>query len=143
MADIEYLLLANHAEAVNGLLYVLGAGWTDQWRGVIPEDTPPPVTHFGIAASVLVPWTETNRPHHLSIRIEGEDGAPELGRLEADLEVGRPPGSRPGTDQRAVMAVNVNLQFPRAGGYRIVAELGDKVRTTSFRVNDAPLPTLR
>lgn len=140
MADIEYLLLADHAEAANGKLNVLGAGWTDQWRGARPADQPPPITHFGIGVSVLVPWTETNRPHHLVMRIEGEDGRPELGVLEADLELGRPPGLPNGADQRAVLALNADIQFPTPGGYRIVAELGAQARTASFRIHDRDVP---
>ena len=140
MAEIEYLLLANHAEAVNGMLNVLGAGWTDQWRGPQEEGAAPPPTHFGIGVSVLVPWTETNVPHHLVVTIEGEDGEPELGRLEADLEMGRPAGVRPGSDQRAVLAMNLNIQFPEAGGYRVRADLGDQMRSASFRVHDEVPP---
>jgi len=118
------------------MLNVLGAGWTDQWRGPPQEDSPAALTHFGIGVSVLVPWTETNQPHHLVVTIEGEDGHPELGRLEADLEIGRPAGVRPGSDQRAVLALNVNIQFPEPGGYRVRADLGEQMRSASFRVHD-------
>jgi len=135
MAEIEYVSVANHAEALNGLLYLSGAGWTDLRRAVV-ADAPLPITHFGIALSVLVPFTETNRRHHLVLHIEPEDGGEDIVRIEADLEVGRPPGMVVGADQRAVLALNAELQFPAAGGYRIVAELADKISTTSFRVHD-------
>ena len=139
MAEIEYLLLADHAEAVNGKLYVMGAGWTDLNRPSLPTpDSPPPPSHFALGVSVLVPWTETNRRHHLVLRVESEDGEPQLATVEADLEVGRPPGLRPGSDQRAVLAINADLQFPIPGGYRVVAELAEQIRTASFRVNDPP-----
>jgi hypothetical protein len=138
MSELEYVLLADHAEAVNGRLNVLGAGWTDQYRGVV-LGAGAPISHFGIGVSVLVPWNETNRPHRLGIRIEDEDGA-NIGGLEADLEMGRPPGIAHGSDQRAVLGVNVNLTFPRPGGYRVVAELAGQTRTLSFRVHDDPPP---
>ncbi|MBI4728610.1 MAG: hypothetical protein HY775_03805 [Acidobacteria bacterium] len=140
MAEIEFLILADHAEAVGGKLYLTGAGWTDSWRGPQPEGQPLPITHFGIAVSVLVAWTETNRPQHLRMRIENEDGTTQHATVEGDIEVGRPPGLPPGSDQRAVLAVNANVQFPSPGGYRIVAEVGEGVRTVSFRVHDAPTP---
>jgi hypothetical protein len=143
MAEIEYVLLANHAEAVAGLLYVSGGSWTDQWRGRRPPGAPTPPTHFGIGVSVLIPWNDTNRPHHLVIRIEGEDGGGELARAEADLEAGRPPGLARGVDQRAVLALNVDMAFPQPGGYRVVAEMRDQVKTVSFRVHDEPLPQAR
>jgi hypothetical protein len=141
MPEIEYLLLADHAEAVNGKLYVMGAGWTNVSRPPRPAPDAMPITHFGVGVSVLVPWTQTNNRHHLIVRIESEDGEPVLGRVEADLEVGRPPGLRHGSDQRAVLALNVDMTFPAPGGYRIVAELGDQTKTASFQVMDPPPST--
>lgn len=139
MPTIEFLLLANHAEAVNGLLYLSGACWTDQWRGDIPPGSPPPQTPMAIGASILVPWTETNRSHRFTITIESEDGR-QVAQVGGDLEVGRPPGIPSGSDQRAVLAVNASLQFPRPGGYRLVGNVGEDTRTVSFRVNDRPNP---
>ena len=138
MAELEFVLLADHTEAVNGRLNALGAGWTDQYRGDT-QGGGPPITHFGIGVSVLVPWTETNRAHRLGLRIEDEDGG-QLGGLDADLEMGRPPGIQRGSDQRAVLGVNVNITFPRPGGYRVVAQLGEQTRTIPFRVHDGPAP---
>lgn len=135
MPEIEYLLLADHAEAANGKLTVMGASWTDAWRPR-PPDAPPPITHFGIGVSVLVPWTETNRTHHLVLTVEHEDGAINLGPIETDLEIGRPPGIPHGSDQRAVLAVNADVQFPAPGGWRVVARLGEQTKTVSFRVHD-------
>lgn len=140
MAEIEYLLLADHAEAANGKLYVMGAGWTDQWRPPQPDDALIRITHFGIGVSVLIPWTDTNRQHHLTLRLEHEDGDPILANLEANLEMGRPPGLPHGSDQRAVLALNADIQFPAPGGYRIVADVGGPSKTTAFRVHDAPAP---
>ncbi len=138
MPAIEFLALANHAEALNGLLYLSGGCWTDLWRG-IPQGVPVPANHFGVAVAVLIAWEDTNRRHHLTIRIESEDGK-EVGKVEGDLEMGRPPGIPPGSDQRAVLALNADMQFPSAGGYRIVAQLGEETRSVSFRVHDEPRP---
>ena len=135
MPEIETLLLANHAEALNGLLYISGGGFTEIHRPPVPEGANPPSSHFGIAVAVLVPWNETNEVHHLVLGIEQEDGA-QVGRFEAALEVGRPPGIRPGTDQRAVLAVNIDMAFPGSGGYRIVADLAGQRRAVSFNVRD-------
>jgi hypothetical protein len=140
MPAIESLMLANHAEAINGLLYISGGGWSELWRGDLLPDKPPPNSHFGIAMSVLVPWTETNRQHPFTIHIEGEDGQ-ELARVDGGVEMGRPPGMPPGTDQRGVLAVAVDVQFPGPGGYQIRAVMGDEERRVSFRVHDAPRPT--
>lgn len=137
MPEIEFVTLANHAEAVNGLLYLSGAGWSDHWRAPGPENSLPP-THLGIGISVLVPWTETNRRHHLVVIVEGEDGGAEFVKAEADLEVGRPPGLPPGTDLRAVLALNADVALPEEGAYRIVATLGQKKKSVTFRVHNQP-----
>jgi hypothetical protein len=136
MPEIEYMLLADHAEAVNGKLNVMGAGWTDQWRAPRPPEAQIPITHFGIGVSVLVPWTETNRRHHLVLRIQDEDGRTEVGNVEADLEIGRPVGLPDGSDQRAVLAINADIQFPSGGGWRVIAQLAEQTKTVSFRIHD-------
>lgn len=134
MPTLEYLTLANHAEAVNGLLYLSGAGWTDHSRPTPTEDLQVS-SHFGIGVSVLVPWTETNAPHPLTVRVETEDGDTILDAT-GNIEVPRPLGIPPGSDQRAVLAVNVDIHFESAGGYRVVAEMAEQRKIVSFRVHD-------
>lgn len=138
MPQIEYIALSNHAEAVNSLLYLSGAGWTDHWRTRNPAGEFGP-SHFGIGVSILVPWTETNERFSLGIRVEGEDGEPEIANVAGELEVGRPPGLPHGSDLRAVLAINVDTVFPAAGGYRIVGQIASDPttrKTVSFRVID-------
>jgi len=142
MPQVETLILANHAEAVNGLLYISGGGWTDHWRPQMP-DGQTPISNLGIGVGILVPWGETNRKHKITLRIESEDGGPELAQLEGEIEVGRPPGIPEGIDQRAVLGINANLQFPSSGGYRIVAECRESKKSVSFRVHDSAPPNMR
>lgn len=137
MPDIELLTLANHAEAVNGLLYLAGAGWDTVTRNYQPGGQPLP-HHFGIGVAVLVGWHETNQNWPLRLWIEDEDGGPRLLSIDANLEVGRPPGRPPGTPIRAVLAILANVAFPAPGGYRLVAEIDGSQRTYSFRVVDNP-----
>jgi hypothetical protein len=132
--QIESLLLANHAEAHNGLLYLMGAGFTDVNQVVIPGQACPPF-HIGLGLTILVPWTETNRKHHLAVYIEAEDGGDPLLRVEADLEQGRPAGVAEGSDQRVVMAFSGEIGFPKPGGYRAVAEMANSQACASFRVH--------
>ena len=70
---IRFPMLANHVENINGLLYVSGGGWTDHHRAIVPG-APVPISHLGIAASVTVPWTQTNRQHTVIINTEDDDG---------------------------------------------------------------------
>jgi uncharacterized protein DUF6941 len=138
MPEIELLTVANHAEAINGLLYLSGAGWTDLRRPMPPQG-PPPINHLGLGIAVLVAWSETNQPYRVTVRIENADGG-ELMNIQADVEMGRPPGLVPGSDLRAVIAVNGELQFPAAGIYRVVAAVGEQQRSVTFRVHDVPVP---
>ncbi|MEK7252536.1 MAG: hypothetical protein AAB198_04730 [Actinomycetota bacterium] len=141
MATIEMLTLANHVEAINGLLYLSGAGWNRVTRRY-PKGGVPTPHNFGIGVSVLVPWTEANRKHHLSLRIEDEDQHEQpLLRVNGELEVGRPAGVPEGSDLRAVLASQATLQFPSAGGYRVVADLNGESRNYGFIVVDEVTPS--
>jgi len=139
-AIIEFLILANHIEAINGLLYISGGGWTDLSRGPIP-DQGTLITHFGIGVSVLVPWEQTNREHSLSVAIEDGEGAPVIQGPPVPINVGRPANLAPGNDQRVVMALGIDFAFPHQGTYRIVARLDDRdEKTWTFHIHDAPGP---
>jgi len=142
MAAIDILALANHAEAINGLLYLSGAGWTNVTR-VYPVGEQPNPHHFGIGISVLVPWSEANDRHSLAVWIESEDGGePLMKAAEGELEVGRPAGLPHGSDLRSVLAIDATVAFPRQGGYRAVVELNGDRSTYAFTVTDrvsAPL----
>lgn len=113
------LLLADYAEAVNGKLYVMGAG-----RTVVG---PAPST-FAIAVLIEIPWDETNRRHVLRLELVDSDGQPVMiptatgqCRVEIDggFEVGRPPGLRPGTSQTVPLALNIG-PVPLAPGREYV-----------------------
>lgn len=142
MAEIELLTLANHAEAVNGLLYLSGAGWNRHTRRYEEGSRPAP-HHFGVGVSVLVPWTEANRKHTLSFWLEHEDGGDPIFTGDVELEVGRPAGTPEGSDLRAVMAVAANISYPTDGGYRLVADIDGKRRTYPFIVVDEVRPARR
>ena len=132
---IEMLTLANHAEVQNGLLYLMGAGWDTVTRAYKEGKKPRPQT-FSIAMSVRVPWLEHNQRHEIVIRVEDEDGHHQLMEAKANIEVGRPPGKVPGTYSRSPLVVTGIVQFPKPGGYRVRATLGDEQRDYAFRVID-------
>lgn len=137
MADIALLTLANHAEVQNGLLYVSGAEWDTLTRSVELEKPCAP-HHLAIALSAVIPWAEANLPQPVRVWIEDEDSRARLLETQLDIEVGRPPGRAPGTDSRSSLAISADVSFPHAGGFRVVAEIGDtrRQRTYSFRVVD-------
>lgn len=137
--EVDFLLLANHVEIVNGLLYTSGAGWTDHHRPVLQTGSPPHVSHLGIAASVSVPWHETNCPHILVVQIEDDDAHAIL-KVEGRLNVGRPPNLASGTAQPVMFGFALDVQFPHAGEYRIAASVDDsEPKHWPFRVHDVPV----
>ncbi len=133
MPDIEYLALANHAEAINGLLYLQGAGLVDVHQPVDPQGQPG-VMHVGIAVSILVGWNEANQGFPLTISLMHEDGSV-LFNVDGQVEAGRPPGLPPGSDLRSALAVSAEVQFGRPGGYELRATLAGRMRSVSFRVH--------
>jgi len=136
MPQIEYVTLAHHAEAINGLLYLQGAGWTELEQPVDADGTLG-MLHLGIGVSMIIGWNETNRSYPLTITVEHEDGE-QLFTVEGTVEAGRPAGTTPGADMRSVLAVSGEVQFGRPGGYVVRAFIGDdeggSARNVSFRV---------
>jgi len=138
--EVEFLILADAVQAVNGKLYMLGGGWTTLHAAAIPTTHP-----LGIAFGLRVSWQETNQVHRLEIKMVDSDGASIIQPIQAALEMGRPPGIRSGADQTAVIAVNAAVQFTKAGRYEVQAAVeGQTVRTVAFDVVPVqPVPPSR
>ncbi len=140
--EVETLILANHVEAVNGLLYISGGGWTDHWRPQPPVGSAPILSHLGVAVTVVVPASAPPVPQQLSVTVEDDQGRQVAG-MQTQLNQARPPGLPPGQAQRIALALTFNLVFPMAGEYRIVARLGiSSPRELPFRVHDVATPEL-
>lgn len=101
------MLLADAAQAIQGKLYVLGGGWSM---------TGPQPTPSALAIKFEVPWEAANRKHKVRIEMLDSDGQPVLVPgpeqpqpmlIQADLEVGRPPGLSPGTPLDSTFAINI------------------------------------
>ena len=58
--NIGFLLLADHSEAVNGKLYLIGGGWNVLRLPELPHEW-----GFHIGLGIDVAWHETNSPHEL------------------------------------------------------------------------------
>ena len=126
--EVDFLLLADRAEVLNGKLYMMGGAWDR--RHVRDIGAPVPVT---IVVGVLVPWNLTNEPHQLRIRIEDEDGSPVPPEVEATVNVGRPVNATQGQSFRATAVINNRWTLPRYGTYRVVASVaGQTERRVTF-----------
>lgn len=135
--EVEWLILADAAQILGNKLYLLGGGWDALIVNTIPANQA-----IAIAASFRVPWGDTNQPHNVEIEIINEDdqGQPPLLRFGAQLEVGRPPGTPPGSDQRSQLAVNSVLTFRSPGNYAVVVRVeGEQGKKLPFRVIPGPL----
>jgi hypothetical protein len=119
--EIGFLMLADHAESVNGKLYMVGGGWNVLRLPELPHEW-----GFHITLGLDVGWSETNQPHNLSVVIHDPDGV-ELGEgLSADFETGRPPGMPAGQDQRLVMSIGTTATFSAAGPHAAVVQVNDE-----------------
>ena len=100
------MLLADAVDAVNGKLYVLGAGW----------DMTSPPSPMAIALLIQVPWDQANHKHEWKLELVDSDGSPveiptPVGDqpfvLRGAFEVGRPPGIVPGAWLAVPVAINL------------------------------------
>ena len=131
---VGILLLADSAEAIDGKLYTLGAGW-NMLR--FPE-LPAPWS-FSIALGLDVPWDGTNQRHSLALRIDDPDGETLGDSFTMEVEAGRPPGAILGQDQRIVFALGTQLEFERSGPHAVVISVADEeIGRTRFYVLEAP-----
>ncbi len=138
---VNAFFVADHAEAINGKLYVTGGCWDRIFAPVIPAIH----NHLSIVFSITVPWTATNEKHQLEIVLEDADGASLLpSEIKGEFEVGRPPGWRPGDDATMVGVFNINgLKFEKAGRHAFVLKIdGQDVARTGLDVQQVPVATM-
>ena len=110
------MLLADHAQAAEGKLNIIGAGWTVIGPGAVP---------FAIAMLFEVPWDRANEQHSFRLELVDSDGDPVIAEgpdgeaplvIEGQFEVGRPPGMKRGTALPFPLALNMGPQQLPPGG---------------------------
>lgn len=127
---IDFLILADRAEAINGKLYMMGGGWDRLNLSDLTQPAP-----ISLAVGILIPWGQTNTDHRLDIWLEHEDGTQVKPQINAVVNSGRPPHSVKGQQFRTMIAINGAWSFPAAGTYRFMARLGDApVKSYVFHV---------
>jgi hypothetical protein len=113
------MMLADHAQAVGGKLYISGGGWSLTGPGPVPA---------AIALDVKVPWDERDLEHAMRFDLLDQDGQPVLVPtpqgvqplvIEATLKLEGPfEGIKPGTPLDAPLAINYGpLVIPPGGRY--------------------------
>ena len=130
MPSVDCFLLVDSAQVASGKLFILGGGWARLTTTQIP------VTRtFETAIRVVVPWTETNRPHQLELQVENEDGQTLLETpVKAEIRVGRPAQLKDGTDQVVPLALRVGpVTLEREGRYALILRYeGEVTARTAF-----------
>jgi hypothetical protein len=136
MPEVEMLMLANHAEVVNGLLYVHGGGWSHHWRGPAPPGQPRPPSQIAIAATFLLDPAEAAPSQPFAIRIRDEAGV-EILRADGSFEVAAAEPASGRERRRLAFAANVGVVFPHEGRYTVSAEaMGRPALTVELWVHD-------
>lgn len=101
------MLLADAAQAAEGKLYIIGAGW---------NITGPAPTPSAVAVYIEVSWDLSNMKHKWRLDLLTSDGEPVMIEtpvgeqplfVEGELEVGRPVGLQPGVGLGVPLAVNL------------------------------------
>jgi uncharacterized protein DUF6941 len=132
---VEFLILADHVEAIHGKLYMMGGGW----ENIAVHDFESPVT-LEIAVSVDVPWNATNRPHTISVSVQTADGEI-LANVDGNIVAGRPATIEHGASQRTMLSMKIPVTFPSAGTYVVVAGLNEvPAKRVAFRAMPAHPP---
>ena len=136
--QLGFLLLTDHSESLSGKLYAMGGGWNMLRFAQLP------VEHaFGIAFGVDVAWDEANQRHTLSLETQDPDGERLGDELEFEIEVGRPPGSVTGQDQRVVISIQATATFSSPGPHAVVVRAAEReIGRSRFYVAEAP-PEMR
>jgi hypothetical protein len=122
--EVGWMMLANYAEAQNGMLYLAGAGWdTINVRAEPQEDAPPGVV--ALVRGVLVVrlrfhHTEAGTEFPFKVVIVDEDGG-DIGQIDGAITALPPEADTPPTWDRSshVVAELNGLPLPRFGEYRI------------------------
>ena len=125
----DFLILCDAAQVQGEKLSMLGGGWSQIWVKQFPAQH-----HMAVAAGILIPWLETNAKHQFKLQVRSEDGS-NFGEVQGEFEQGRPPGLPPGSAQRVMLAINMNIRIERA--CEAVAELsldGEISKTVPFRI---------
>jgi hypothetical protein len=126
----EFLLLADRAEAANGKIFIHGGGVDRHF--VNPKATPPVQLNADVALGILTDWAETNTDHVFTVRVEDEDAKPAWA-MEAQFQVGRPPGAKPGQQFRQLIAIRGPIPLPGRGAFKVVLEIDGKAQEPPFR----------
>ena len=119
---VQAATLADHAEVLNGKLYLMGGAFDTVYARSVP------VVHkkLHIVLILEIGPGERQRDLVLDIELVDEDSRPVGPKAQGTLRVGAPASLRPG--QASIIPLQIpfeNIQFPTAGLYSFRVAQGD------------------
>jgi hypothetical protein len=127
---LDFLTLADKAEAINGKLYMMGGGV----GGIGLIQLPGPAA-VDVAIGLMVDYAETSDTHQLQLSLETADNTPVIGPITIPFATGRPPGLPAGEAVRFIAVLQGPFPIPGEGRYHWVAQVGDvRFPPTIFQV---------
>ncbi|MBW3537630.1 MAG: hypothetical protein KY395_07700 [Actinobacteria bacterium] len=138
---VEYIILANGAEAVNNHHYILGGGFD----AIAAASVPATHARLAVAIKVSIPYEAMSAEHRLELSVVDQDERVVGQQFDVKFEAGRPAGMRSGDHQSLVLAFNfLNVQFDSYGPYSVVSRLdANEEGRSRFRVTEAAAPKPR
>jgi hypothetical protein len=136
-AVVEILMLANWAEIVNQLSYVMGGGVDTFFVPSFPFEL-----SLWVVISVLIPWSAAGQCQSVRLWLHDADGQ-RVGKAYGDqIWMERTTDMAMGQPFRHMMAYLVPFAFPQAGTYRLTAVVGEtEPKSVAFQVKPAEAQT--
>jgi len=125
-AAVDFALLADAVQAVQGKLFVLGGGWDTLYVTAFPARHP----SLAIGVRIRVPWSATGTSTRISVELQDADGGNLLpgGQVVHTANMNRRTGEMDRADIGLVRSFTFNnLQFEQAGDYSFVISIDDEV----------------
>lgn len=117
--EIEFLILADAVEAVNNKLYMLGGGWDQLTVGQFPT-----FIRLGIAVGISIPNNPKEQDHSVQFVILTPE---EQVIMQMEIAISSRPSST-AASSRLILPVNVGLQLPSSGAYRVIATVDAQLK---------------
>ena len=128
--EIEFLMVADWAQTINGKLYIQGAGWDRRLNP--PKEQK---IEFAIAAGFLVPWHLTNQQHQFTLTLETGDGGQIGSAISGTFSHGRPAMAQQGQKFRTPIAGRIGAAIPGLGAYDVKLVVNNGLaKVTTFYV---------
>ena len=135
---LKALFTADHAEAVNGKLYINGGGWNRLGFPFFPQVLP----NMAVVAIVEVPFAKYQAEHQFEIKMVDPDGAALALKIDGNFRVGADPNMNYGDPTLMPFALPVhNLLIQGPGDYSFVFSIdGKELGRYPIRVMQVAIP---